>query len=71
VAVDPIFQNKGFAKVMMKNFIEISKKINKEKILLLCKENLVEMYKKMGYKKVGVSASTHGGAVWYEMEQVL
>ena len=53
---------------MMNKFIEISREMKKEKILLLCKDNLMEMYQKMGYKKIGISASTHGGAVWYEME---
>lgn len=71
VAVDPVHQKKGIAKVMMKEFIEVSKKLGKEKILLLCKENLMGMYERMGYKKIGISASTHGGAVWYEMEQIL
>ena len=68
VAVDPIHQKKGIAKIMMNKFIEISREMKKEKILLLCKDNLMEMYQKMGYKKIGISASTHGGAVWYEME---
>ena len=56
---------------MMKEFIKISKEMKKKKILLLCKDNLLRMYEKMGYKKVGISASTHGGAIWYEMEQSL
>lgn len=71
VAVDPIYQKKGIASIMMKEFIKISREMNKKKILLLCKDNLLRMYEKMGYKKVGISASTHGGAVWYEMEQSL
>jgi len=71
VAVDPIHQKKGIAKMMMKEFIEVSRKMRKEKILLLCKENLMGMYERMGYRKIGISASTHGGAVWYEMEQIL
>jgi len=71
VAVDPIYQKKGIASIMMKEFIKISKEMKKKKILLLCKDNLLRMYEKMGYKKVGISASTHGGAIWYEMEQSL
>ncbi|MGB6129120.1 MAG: GNAT family N-acetyltransferase, partial [Psychrilyobacter sp.] len=71
VAVDPIHQKKGIAKMMMKEFVKVSKKMKKEKILLLCKENLMGMYERMGYKRIGVSASTHGGAIWYEMEQSL
>ena len=71
VAVDPVHQNKGIAKMMMKEFIEISREMGKKKIFLLCKENLMGMYERMGYRKIGISASTHGGAVWYEMEQSL
>lgn len=71
VAVDPIHQKKGIAKIMMKEFVKISKKMGKKKILLLCKENLIGMYEGMGYEKIGISASTHGGAIWYEMEQKL
>ncbi len=57
--------------MMMKEFIEISREMGKKKIFLLCKENLMGMYERMGYRKIGISASTHGGAVWYEMEQSL
>lgn len=67
VAVNPEYQKLGIASKMMREFIEISKEINKKNILLICKENLIGMYEKMGYKKNGISASTHGGAVWYEM----
>lgn len=67
VAVDPEYQGLGIASKMMREFIEVSKKLKKKNILLLCKENLIGMYEKMGYEKRGVSASTHGGAVWYEM----
>ncbi|WP_321329424.1 N-acetyltransferase [uncultured Ilyobacter sp.] len=67
VAVNPEYQNLGIASKMMREFIEVSKKIKKQNILLLCKENLIGMYEKMGYEKKGISASTHGNAVWYEM----
>lgn len=71
VAVDPKHQRKGIASLMMEDFVKRSKELNKEKILLLCKENLMGMYEGMGYKKIGISASTHGGAVWYEMDYPL
>lgn len=67
VAVDPEYQGLGIASKMMREFIEVSKKLKKKNILLICKENLIGMYEGMGYEKRGVSASTHGGAVWYEM----
>jgi ribosomal protein S18 acetylase RimI-like enzyme len=67
VAVNPEYQKMGIASKMMSEFIKVSKKIKKKNILLICKENLIGMYEKMGYEKNGISASTHGGAVWYEM----
>ncbi|WP_372712707.1 GNAT family N-acetyltransferase [Ilyobacter sp.] len=67
VAVSPEYQKQGMASEMMREFIEISRKLKKKNILLICKENLIGVYEKMGYKKNGISASTHGGAVWYEM----
>ena len=71
VAVDPEYQRRGAATLMMKEFIEVARGMGKEKILLLCKENLMKMYKGMGYKEIGKSTSTHGGASWYEMEYTL
>jgi len=71
VAVDPEYQRRGIASVMMEEFVKVAREMKKEKILLLCKENLLGMYEGMGYKKIGLSASTHGGAVWYEMSYAL
>ena len=71
VAVNPKFQRQGIAMKMMAEFVKTAKNLEKEKILLLCKENLIPMYEKMGYVKKGISSSTHGGAIWYEMEQII
>lgn len=71
VAVDPEYQKRGVATLMMRKFIEVSRGLGKKKVLLLCKENLMKMYEGMGYKKIGKSTSTHGGASWYEMEYTL
>ena len=32
-----------------------------------CKDRLVHYYAKVGFVSEGVSASTHGGVVWYQM----
>ena len=34
---------------------------------LTCKDRLIGYYQKFGYVNQGVSASVHGGAVWYDM----
>ena len=35
--------------------------------ILTCKDRLVHYYASLGYASEGVSASVHGGAVWYDM----
>ena len=35
--------------------------------VLTCKDKLVHYYEKFGFVNEGVSQSTHGGAVWYDM----
>ena len=36
-------------------------------LILTCKDRLIGYYQKFGYVNQGVSASVHGGAVWYDM----
>lgn len=38
---------------------------------LTCLEQKVEMYKKMGYKDEGISASVWGDEEWHEMRYIL
>ena len=35
--------------------------------MLTCKDKLLHYYAKFGFVNEGVSASTHGGVVWYQM----
>ena len=36
-------------------------------MILTCKEGLIPFYEAFGYRNLGVSASVHGGAMWYDM----
>ena len=36
-------------------------------LVLTCKEKLLHYYAKFGFVNEGVSGSTHGGVVWYQM----
>ncbi len=40
-----------------------------ERVLLLCKRNLIGFYEGAGFKMVGESDVVHGKDQWYEMEQ--
>jgi len=67
LAVLPEFRGKGISKKLMAKFIEVSKELKKEKILLLCKPDLIPYYQKFGFFDLGESRSVHGGFTWHEM----
>jgi ribosomal protein S18 acetylase RimI-like enzyme len=67
VSVLPEFQGKGIASILLKDFIERSENLKKEKILLLCKTDLIGFYKGLSFRYGSISKSTHGGFEWHEM----
>ncbi len=69
--VDPSHQQKGYARHLMNHFINFAKEENKKAVILTCKEHLVHYYESFGFVNDGVSASTHGGAKWYDMTLTL
>jgi ribosomal protein S18 acetylase RimI-like enzyme len=71
LAVLPKFRGDGISKQLMLRFIEVSKDLKKEKILLLCKSELIPYYQNYGFLYGGKSKSKHGGFEWYEMYLLL
>lgn len=71
LSVLPEHQGKGIAKALMLRFAEASRRLEKERVLLLCKDGLLGFYEKMGFTCRGISACTHGGARWNEMSLFL
>ncbi len=67
LAVLPEFRGRGIAGKLMITFIEEAKKLDKKKILLLCKSELIAYYEKYGFIYGAESASKHGGFNWHEM----
>lgn len=67
LAVDPDCQRQGIAAQLMEHLIEKSREAGRRHMVLTCKERLIHYYEKFGYESKGVSSSTHGGAVWYDM----
>lgn len=65
--VDPKHQRQGIAAKLMYHIMDAAKQAGREKMILTCKEHLVRYYEGFGYVNRGVSESTHGGAVWYDM----
>ncbi|HEN8710936.1 MULTISPECIES: GNAT family N-acetyltransferase [Pseudomonas] len=71
VVVDPAFQGKGYAKLLMNTFVQRMTALEKRTIHLMCKQQHVELYRKMGYQYVKPSPSDHGGMAWHEMVMAL
>ena len=71
LTVKPEFQGRGYSTLLMKEFIRRARLMNKENILLMCKDPMVEYYKKFGFHYIALSNSTHGGVPWHEMSLCL
>jgi ribosomal protein S18 acetylase RimI-like enzyme len=71
VVVDPAHQGKGYATQLMTAFVQRMRGMGKQTIHLMCKEQHVPLYKRMGYQYVQPSASDHGGMAWHEMVMTL
>lgn len=67
VCVMPEYRNRAYAESIMKRVISDTREQNRKGLILTCKEKLINYYAKFGFKNYGVSASTHGGEVWYDM----
>lgn len=67
IDVIPEEQHKGYAIMLMNEYIKHARERKKELITLTCKEHLIGFYEQFGYKCEGVSVSEHGGARWYDM----
>lgn len=65
--VVPEWQHQGIAGELMTYMIEDARRRGRRGVILTCKERLLGFYEKFGYRNLGISASVHGGAVWYDM----
>lgn len=63
----PDYRNKGYAAQLMNKLIAEAQLEKRKGCVLTCKEVLISYYEKFGYKNEGVSASVHGGELWYDM----
>jgi ribosomal protein S18 acetylase RimI-like enzyme len=67
VVVEPASQRKGYSTLLMREFVQRMRDADKQTIHLMCKEQHVPLYARMGYRYVQPSPSDHGGMAWHEM----
>lgn len=65
--VVPEWRRQGVAAALMEHLIQTAREDGRKGMILTCKDRLIYYYEKFGYQNEGVSASVHGGAVWYDM----
>ena len=67
VATDPAHQKQGLAEQVLRQVIADARAQGRKGLVLTCKDKLVHYYAKFGFVSEGVSGSTHGNVVWYQM----
>ncbi len=67
LAVNPDYQRQGLASMLTRHFIAASRAKGHKGMVLTCKDHLVDFYEKLGFVNQGRSASSHGGAEWFDM----
>ena len=63
----PDYRRHGCAGQLIERAIADARAQGRRGLVLTCKDRLVHYYAKFGFVSEGVSASTHGGVVWYQM----
>ena len=63
----PQYRRRGFAGRLIEQIIAQARSEGRRGVILTCKEALIHYYARFGFKNCGLSASVHGGAVWYDM----
>ena len=67
LAVLPEHRGQGVASALMRHLIAYCRQSGMERLILTCREEKIGFYERFGYVNHGVSASTHGGVIWYDM----
>lgn len=67
IAVHPDYHKRGVGAALLKALEKEAREKERETITLTCKEYLISFYENLGYINKGVSSSTHGGVVWYNL----
>ena len=66
----PAYRRQGLAGQLLRRAIADARAQGRRGLVLTCKDRLVHYYAKFGFVSEGLSASDHGGAVWYQMRLI-
>ena len=63
----PAYRKQGLAGQLLRRAIADAEAQGRKGLVLTCKDKLVHYYASFGFVSEGISSSTHGGVVWYQM----
>ena len=63
----PDYRRRGLAARLLRAAEQDARAAGRRGCILTCKDRLIHYYQGLGYENRGLSASVHGGAVWYDM----
>ncbi len=66
----PGYRGKGYAGELIRRAVSDARRQGRKGLVLTCKDKLVQYYEKFGFVNEGLSVSSHGSAVWYQMRLV-
>ncbi len=67
----PEYRRQGLATEIMRLYLDEERARGRKTVILTCLDEKVEMYEKMGYKNLGLSASVWGDEEWNDMSYEL
>lgn len=71
LAVHPDFQGRGYGRALLDALIAQARREGRRAVVLTCLARRLDYYASFGFASQGVSASVHGGDVWYDMTLAL
>ena len=71
LVVHPEFQMRGIAAELLEYVVRTATERKLETVAFTCRERLISYYERLGFTKMGVSESVHGGIKWFNMRKIL
>lgn len=66
--VRPQYRRQGLAREIVRQYADRERKKGRKRLVLTCLDNKVAMYRKFGFRDLGMANSTWGGEAWHEMD---
>lgn len=63
----PEYRGRGMAREIVKQYVKREREKGRERLILTCLDDKVEMYRKMGFTDRGIADSAWGNEQWHEM----